>query len=223
MCSQRLLVHQVALCSRAPLLLDQLLWPFCDTPLRWTMCETSSSLECDGSSRILAIIIKCICGFPNESLHDCGNDPCLPQACWRPCCPSIVYYIMMTARLLPLPSNSLDSQALPYFPACTTGSFNISTIKGYGVPILRVHGRLVPAWSCTSKVHFCLPRGQLRVIPKLVIGVRVHEGAERAAVDDEPCHEGAELHRRKKINLEHTDRVRADRALPDRVDAELRN
>lgn len=54
-----------------------------------------------------------------------------------------------------------------------------------------------------------------------VDGVRMDQGAERAAVDDQPGHEGAELRGREEADLEHGDGVRPDGLLPERVDAEL--
>lgn len=54
-------------------------------------------------------------------------------------------------------------------------------------------------------------------------GIRVHEGAERAAVDHEPGDEGTELRRRKNVHLEHSDRVRTDWLLPDVIAAKFRD
>lgn len=47
------------------------------------------------------------------------------------------------------------------------------------------------------------------------------QDTERAAVDDEPGDEGAELCRREDVHLKHGDWVRADGLLPELVDAQL--
>jgi hypothetical protein len=54
-----------------------------------------------------------------------------------------------------------------------------------------------------------------------VDGIGVNEGTERATVDDEPGDEGSELCGREDVDLEHGDRVRPDRLIPEFVDAQL--
>ena len=49
----------------------------------------------------------------------------------------------------------------------------------------------------------------------------MHQGRQRAAPDDEPRHEGAELRGRQDVDLEHGDGVWADGLVPVPVDAEL--
>ena len=65
------------------------------------------------------------------------------------------------------------------------------------------------------------PRRPLRMIPLLHVRVRMDECAQRATVDDEPGDKGAKLLRREEVDFERGDRVRADGALADLVDAEF--
>lgn len=66
-----------------------------------------------------------------------------------------------------------------------------------------------------------IPRGVSRGPRYGVHRVGVDQDTERAAVDDEPGNEGAELRRREDVHLEHGDRVWADGLLPEPVDAQL--
>lgn len=59
------------------------------------------------------------------------------------------------------------------------------------------------------------------MVPEVVAGVGVQQRAQRAAVDDQPRDERAELLGREQVDLEHGRHVRADRLVPDLVDAEL--
>lgn len=67
------------------------------------------------------------------------------------------------------------------------------------------------------------PRRPLRMIPHLVVGVRMHERAQRTPINHQPRDKGPELLRREKVHFEHPQRVRADGLRPEAVDAEFGN
>lgn len=59
------------------------------------------------------------------------------------------------------------------------------------------------------------------MISQLVVGVGMDEGAERAAVDDEPGDEGAELGGREEVYFEHAHRMRSDWLRPYLIDTQF--
>ena len=59
------------------------------------------------------------------------------------------------------------------------------------------------------------------MITFLIVRVGVHEGRERAAIDDEPRDESAKLRWREEVYFKHGKGVRPDGAIPDLVDPEL--
>ena len=59
------------------------------------------------------------------------------------------------------------------------------------------------------------------MIALLIVRVGVHEGRERAAIDDQPRDESAKLRWREEVYFKHGKGVRPDGAIPDLVDPEL--
>ena len=49
----------------------------------------------------------------------------------------------------------------------------------------------------------------------------MHKGTQRSSVDHQPSYERTELSRCEDVDLEHTNRMRTNRFLPDAVDAEF--
>jgi hypothetical protein len=55
----------------------------------------------------------------------------------------------------------------------------------------------------------------------LIHRIGMQQSTQRATIDNQPRNKGAELRWRVDVHLEHSDRVRPDRDLPELVDAEL--
>lgn len=62
----------------------------------------------------------------------------------------------------------------------------------------------------------------IRTLPRYgVDGIRVDQGAQRPAIDDQPGDEGAELRGREEVHFEHGHWVRSHRSVPELVDAQF--
>lgn len=72
---------------------------------------------------------------------------------------------------------------------------------------------------------FPQPRRPLRMVPLIFAfhGVRMHQGAQRPAIDHQPRDERSELCGREQVDLEHSDGVWADGTIEECVDAEFGN
>jgi hypothetical protein len=66
-----------------------------------------------------------------------------------------------------------------------------------------------------------LPRRPLTVIPNIIPRIRMNQRTQRPPPHHKPTNKRAKLLRSKNIHLEHPNRVRADRSLEHRVDAQF--
>lgn len=61
------------------------------------------------------------------------------------------------------------------------------------------------------------------MVPLLLVCVGMDESGQRTSIDHQPRDESSKLLWREQVDFEHTNGMRPKRAIPDPVDAELRN